>query len=111
MWEQLAAALGLLLAVYGAAELILRICYRLLFFEKGLPEVLVYHVSENPQAEYRLRRLAAWLCLCPTGVFLVKVNTENPSLQKLCVQLRLPVVTEKEQKQPETALQQEKDAL
>ena len=111
MWEQLAAALGLLLAVYGAAELILRICYRLLFFEKGESEVLVYHLPDNKQAEYRLRRLAVWLRLCPTGVFLIKVNTQNPDHQKLCEQLRLPVMRENSEKLHKTALQEENSAL
>lgn len=102
MWESIAAVIALLLAVYGAADLVSRLCWRLVF--AGERSALTLTVSADEDAEYRIRRLAAWTRLCPNGGFTptVVLTEENESLIRLCAGLGLIC---------KTALQDEKPAL
>ncbi len=90
MWETIGAVIGLLLALYGTADLIMRLCWRLVFAGTGEPLVLT--VTEK-DAEYRIRRFAAWIRLCPAGGFTptVVLPDENGRLQRLCEELGLAV--------------------
>ena len=89
MWELLAAVVALLLAVYGAADMMMRLCWRLIF--AGECESLVLTVSPGREAEYRIRRLAAWARLCPNSGFvpMVVLTEDNEPLIRLCEQLGL----------------------
>lgn len=88
MWNVIGAVIGLLLAVYGAADLVMRLCWRLVF--AGEEESLVLSVA-GENAEYRIRRLAMWVHFCPHGVFVptVVLAEENESLKRLCERLGL----------------------
>ena len=101
-WEIVAATVALLLAVYGAADLVARVCWRLVF--AGERESLILTVAAGRDAEYRIRRLAAWVRLCPNGGFTptVVLTEENESLMRLCEQLGLIC---------KIALQEETDTL
>ena len=82
--------MGLLLALYGAADLIARLCWRLVFAGEG--ESLVLSVSTGEDAEYRIRRFAAWLRVCPTGFTpTVLLAEEDAELYLLCKDLGLAV--------------------
>lgn len=88
MWETIGAVIGLLLALYGAAELIARLCWRLVF--AGEAEPLILSVAAGEDAEYRIRRLAAWMRLHPTGYTpSVALSEENAALRRLCEELGL----------------------
>lgn len=89
MWEMIASVIALLLAVYGAADLVSRVCWRFIF--AGKREQLTFTVSAEEDAEYRLRRLAAWARLCPNGGFtpIVVLAEENEPLIRLCTELGL----------------------
>ena len=82
--------IGLLLALYGVAELVLRLCWRFLFAGEDTP--LVITVTVDDTAEYRLRRLAAWVHLCPKG-FTPHIVLSAPShlLCRLCEELGFTV--------------------
>lgn len=88
MWETIGAVIGLLLALYGAADLIARLCWRLVFAGESEPLTLSV-AGEN--AEYQIRRFAAWVRLRPAGGYLptVVLTEENESLMQLCAALGL----------------------
>ena len=90
MWDWIVAMMGLLLALYGVAELIVRFCWRVLFAGEDAP--LIFTVTVDDTAEYRLRRLAAWVRLCPKG-FTPRVVLSEPSplLFRLCEELGFAV--------------------
>ncbi len=102
MWEIIAATIALLLAVYGAADLVARLCWRLVF--AGKRETLILTVSAGDDAEFRIRRLATWARLCPNGGFTptVVLTEENEPLKQLCERLGLIC---------KTALQESNSAL
>ncbi len=91
-WETLCAVIGLLLALYGAADLILRGVSRLLF-GKG-EEPLVCPVRD----EFRLRRLALWQQWVPSGGIrpAVLLCEDDRQVRRLCTELGLNVITPKE---------------
>lgn len=91
MWEMIAAVVGLLLAVYGTADLVARIVWRMVFGARTEPVTVSVAVGED--AEYRIRRFAAWIRLCPNGGFdpTVLLSEENEPLQRLCDNLGLAV--------------------
>lgn len=103
MWETVGAVIGLLLALYGAADLILRLCWRLVF--AGKQEPLTLSVTGD-DAEYRIRRFAAWLRLRPTGGFspTVILPDENAVLRQVCEELGLHVCTAKDDENGFTSL-------
>lgn len=98
----IASVIALLLAVYGAADLVSRVCWRFIF--AGKREPLNFTVSVDGDAEYRIRRLAAWARLCPNGGFtpIVVLTQENEPLIRLCTELGLIC---------KTALQESQGAL
>ncbi len=102
MWEIIASVIALLLAVYGAADLVVRICWRFIF--AGEREPLSFTVFSGDDAEYRIRRLAAWSRLCPNGGFtpIVILTEENEPLIRLCKEMGLIC---------KTALQEPEDTL
>ena len=90
MWDVIAAVIGLLLAVYGAADLTLRLCWRVIFAGEDTPFTVTVTVDES--AEYRLRRLAAWMRFCPKGFTpRVALTAPSESLKRLCEQLGFTV--------------------
>lgn len=95
MWESIGAVIGLLLALYGAADLIARLCWRLVFAGEAPPLTLS---AAGEDAEYRIRRFAAWMRLRPAGGFTptVVLPDENEQLQRLCEELGLQVCTVKD---------------
>lgn len=96
MWESIGAVIGLLLALYGAAELLARLCWRLVF--AGGTEPLILSVTAGEEAEYRIRRFAAWVHLCPAGGFApsVRLDGESEELRRLCEDLGLTVYISKD---------------
>ncbi len=95
MGTTIAAVVGLLLALYAAADLILRICYCVLF-GRTARGCLALHVREH-EAEYQIRRLALWRYLVPHGGFdWAVVVPDDGAHQTLCRELGLTVYTEKE---------------
>lgn len=107
MWESIGAVIGLLLALYGAADLIMRLCWRLVF--AGEAQRLTLSAA-GEDAEYRIRRFAMWMRLRPAGGFTptVVLPDENEQLQRLCEELGVQVCTAKDL---ETALQQPDNTL
>jgi len=101
MWETIGAVIGLLLALYGAADLLMRLCWRVVF--AGETDAVTLSVA-GEDAEYRIRRLAAWMRLCPNGGFtpIVVLTEENEPLIRLCTELGLIC---------KTALQESQGAL
>ena len=95
MWEMIGVVIALLLALYGVADLIARLCWWLVFV--GEAESLILSISAGEGAEYRIRRLAAWTKLCPCGGFTptVRLDAESEELQRLCEDVGLPVCTSK----------------
>lgn len=95
MWESIGAVIGLLLALYGAGELLARLCWQLVFAGETQPLVLSISVEED--AEYRIRRFAAWLRLHPTGFTpMVSLSEEDTVLRQLCEELGLTVYISKD---------------
>ncbi len=107
MWETIGAVIGLLLALYGAADLIMRLCWRLVF--AGKAESLIVSAA-GEDAEYRIRRFAMWMRLRPAGVFTptVLLREDDTALRRLCEELGLRVCTAKDL---QTALQAPNSAL
>ena len=89
MWEIVGTSVALLLAVYGVADLVLHLCWRLLFV--GRPELITLKVKAGEDAEYHIRRLAMWARLSPRGAFVpaVELTEDNVSLKQLCERLGL----------------------
>ncbi len=113
MWNTVAGVVGLLLAVYAAADLIVRICYRLLFTRRSERDVVVLHVQED-DAEYRIRRLAMWRNLMPNSGYkwVVLLPDTMPELRKLCSELGFAAFTEKEwMRMRKPSLQSEQDGV
>ena len=111
MWEVIGTTLGLLLALYGAAELIWRLCFCLLLGGCHRRDPILVPVEEE-EAEYRLRRLAVWYRLCPNRGFepIVLLSEENNVLRALCEELHLTVYTRTEWENKNT-LQEGQDAV
>ena len=88
MGEMIAATIGLLLAVYGVADLIARLCWCVVFTGDRPP--LTFSVTVGEDAEYRIRRFATWVRLCPGGFTpTVVLNEPNQALLQLCQRLGL----------------------
>lgn len=92
MGEIIAATVALLLAVYGLADLVVRVCWRLVFTGEREPLVLTVIAGDN--AEYRIRRLAVWARLCPHKGFAptVRLTQDSPVLEDLCRELGIPCI-------------------
>lgn len=113
MGNMIAAVVGLLLALYGAADLIVRICYRVLFGRRTARGRLLLH-ARGKDAEYQIRRLAVWRYLVPDGGFdwVVVLSDTDSACQKLCDELGFATVTEKEwMGMHESSLQSETDGV
>ena len=97
MGTTVVSVIGLLLALYGAADLSVRICYGLLFKNRAERDQLVL-VVETRHAEYRLRRLALWRNLIPDGGYdmVVVYPSAMPQVRVLCEELGITAFTEKE---------------
>ncbi len=95
MWESIGAVIGLLLALYGAADLVMRLCWRLVF--AGEVQPLILSVS-GEDAEYCIRRFAMWMRLRPAGGVTptVLLRDEDAALRRLCEELGLGVCTAKD---------------
>ncbi len=103
MWDVIAAVIGLFLAVYGAADLVARLIWRLVF--TGEREMLMLSAASE-DAEYRIRRFAAWIRLHPSGGYtpIVLLGEEDAHLQRLCEELGLLVCTAKDDENGFTSL-------
>ncbi len=95
MWETIGAVIGLLLALYGAADLLMRLCWRVVF--AGETDAVTLSVA-GENAEYRIRRFAAWVRLRPAGGFVptVLLRKEDAVSERLCEELGLRVCTGKD---------------
>ncbi len=112
-------AVGLLLAVYGAADILWRIACRVLSFGKDEDAYLLVPMhGERDDAEYQARRVRI---LCRSGygqnirpiLFDSGLTPQSAALTKeVCERLRVDFVDEKEwQDLLETALQEEKKGV
>lgn len=111
MGEIVAAVVGLILAFYGAIELVGRLCCRILFSEDEEPETLTLWVN-GTSAEYRVRRLAAWRWMLPLKGVELAVVTDEPEAACACEEVRVTHYTKKEwEKLCEIALQDENGTL
>lgn len=107
-WEAVCAVIGLLLALYGAVDLLLRCVYRLVF---GKGEE---HVVCPVRDELRLRRLAMWQQWAPSGGIrpTVLLCESDRQTRRLCEELGLCVLTQKEwDEMCKSALQVEESTL
>jgi len=95
MWNTIAGIVGLLLAVYGVADLIVRVCYRLLFASE---RDIVYMNVQGEDAEYRIRRLAMWRNLMPSSGYewVILLPDDVPELQTLCAELKFSAYAQKD---------------
>ncbi len=91
-WETVAAVIGLLLALYGAAELCLCAVQRLVLGKATYPLICI------TREEGRLRQLRLWMHQAPCGAFCPTVwcAPHDEQTRRLCEELSIPVVTEKE---------------
>jgi hypothetical protein len=87
MVEELAIVAVLVLALYGVADLIERLVFRLLF-GKGEDQYLLVPVTESEEtAEYAVRRLTAtcrFFPPCHRVVPLVVSDTPSMAIQNMC---------------------------
>lgn len=95
MAEDIAMVLVVLAALYGIADLIGRLAYRLLFGRRGKQYLLTPLVGGREDMEYRVRQLAAMRRFFPHNAIRSLVvdcglNHEEQQLtQRLCNELRL----------------------
>lgn len=115
MRETIPLAIGMLLAVYGAAQLLWHLACRLLCDDGGNNGYLVIPMSGNREdAEYHARRTAL---LRGYGFHPIVLDTgltpESATLtEEVCRRLRVDFVAEKEwQKMLENALQEPKSGV
>ncbi len=103
MAEELALALGMLAALYGVADIIGRLAFRLLFSKKGGQQYLLVPLSgEQRDAEYIVRRLSATHRFFPSGAvrpLLVDCGMDAQSREvtgRVCAELQLSVCPQEE---------------